>query len=111
MPNSNRWHWVALALTLIGLFPTLGSLVKGCFKVLFAYGRKAMFSAGKTALDADMWQACRLFVERSIGKLNDFLARPEVRKTLKALKIDNPTHPRNEQYLLLASTRGSGAAG
>lgn len=102
--SSNRWHWVALALTLIGLFPTLGSLVKGCFKVLFAYGRKAMFSAGKTALDADMWQACRPFVERSIGKLNDFLARPEVRKTLKALKIDNPYKYLAEQ---LRKTAGS----
>lgn len=102
--SSNRWHWVALALTLIGLFPTLGSLVKGCFKVLFAYGRKAMFSAGKTALDADMWQACRPFVERSIGKLNDFLARPEVRKTLKALKIDSPYRYLAEQ---LRKTAGS----
>lgn len=88
--SSNRWAWVALALTLIGLFPTLGSLVKGCFKVMFAYGRKAMFSAGKVALDADMWKASKPFVEKGIGKLNDFLARPEVRKTLKTLKIDNP---------------------
>ena len=40
--SANKWHWVALALTLIGLFPTLGSLVKGCFKVLFAYGRKGV---------------------------------------------------------------------
>lgn len=88
--SSNRWAWVALALTLIGLFPTLGSLVKGCFKVMFAYGRKAMFSAGKVALDADMWKASKPFVEKGIGKLNDFLARPEVRKTLKALKIDSP---------------------
>lgn len=88
--SSNRWTWVALALTLIGLFPTLGSLVKGCFKVMFAYGRKAMFQAGKTALDADMWKASKPFVEKGIGKLNDFLARPEVRKTLKALKIDSP---------------------
>jgi hypothetical protein len=88
--SSNRWAWVALALTLIGLFPTLGSLVKGCFKVLFAYGRKAMFSAGKVALDADMWKASKPFVEKGIGKLNDFLARSEVRKTLKALKIDSP---------------------
>jgi len=88
--NSNRWAWVALALTLIGLFPTLGSLVKGCFKVMFAYGRKAMFSAGKVALDADMWKASQPFVEKGIGKLNDFLARPEVRKTLKALKINSP---------------------
>ncbi|MBI2278035.1 MAG: hypothetical protein HYU74_11835 [Dechloromonas sp.] len=88
--SSNRWSWVALALTLIGLFPTLGSLVKGCFKVMFAYGRKSMFQAGKAALDADMWKASKPFVEKGIGKLNDFLARPEVRKTLKALKIDNP---------------------
>jgi hypothetical protein len=106
--SSNRWHWVALALTLIGLFPTLGSLVKGCFKVLFAYGRKAMFSAGKTALDADMWQACRPFVESSIGKLNDFLARPEVRKTLKALKVDNPYKYLAEQ---LRKTAGSLSVG
>lgn len=88
--TSNRWAWVALVLTLIGLFPTLGSLVKGCFKVMFAYGRKAMFNAGKQALDADLWKACKPYVEAGIGKLNDFLARPEVRKTLNALKIDNP---------------------
>lgn len=88
--TSNRWAWVALILTLIGLFPTLGSLVKGCFKVLFAYGRKAMANAGKAALDADMWQASSPYVEAGIGKLNDFLARPEVRRTLSALKIDSP---------------------
>lgn len=88
--SSNKWHWVALALTLIGLFPTLGSLVKGGFKILFAYGRKAMFSAGKGALDSGMWTAAKPFVEAGIGKLNDFLARPEVRKTLKMLKWDNP---------------------
>lgn len=88
--SSNRWAWFALVLTLIGLFPTLGSLVKGCFKVMFAYGRKAMFSAGKTALDADVWKASKPYVEKGIGKLNDFLARPEVRKTLTALRIDNP---------------------
>ena len=34
--TSNKWAWFALVLTLIGLFPTLGSLVKGCFKVVFA---------------------------------------------------------------------------
>jgi len=88
--SSNTWHWVALALTLIGLFPTLGSFVKGSFKVLFAYGRKGVFSAGTKALDADMWKATKPFVEAGIAKLNDFLARPEVRRTLQALKIDNP---------------------
>lgn len=86
----NKWNWVALALTLIGLFPTLGSLVKGCFKICFAYGRKAMFGAGKQALDTDMWTASRPWVEAGIRKLNEFLARPEVRRALVALKIDNP---------------------
>jgi len=88
--SSNKWAWVALVLTLIGLFPTLGSLVKGGFKVLFAYGRKAMRSAGKQALDTGMWAASKPWVEKGIQKFNEFLARPEVRKTLKAMKIDNP---------------------
>ena len=81
---------MALALTLIGLFPTLGSLVKGGFKVLFAYGRKAMRGAGKEALDAGAWAASKPWVEKGIQKFNEFLARPEVRKTFSTLKIDNP---------------------
>lgn len=88
--TSNRWAWFALVLTLIGLFPTLGSLAKGCFKILFAYGRKGVFSAGKTAMDADLWKATTPYVEAGIRKVNDFLARPEVRKTLATLRIDNP---------------------
>jgi hypothetical protein len=88
--TTNKWAWVALALTLIGLFPTLGSLAKGCFKILFAYGRKAMFGAGRKALDGGMWVASKPWVEAGIVKLNEFLARPEVRKTLAALKWDNP---------------------
>jgi hypothetical protein len=88
--SSNKWHWLALLLTLIGLFPTLGSLAKGCFKILFAYGRKGIFGLGKVALDAGVWKATKPYVEAGINKLNDFLARPEVRKTLATLKIDNP---------------------
>lgn len=79
----HTWHWVSLALTLIGLFPTLGSLVKGCGKVLFASIRKGGELSGGTP------QLAR-FAEASIGQLNKFLGRPEVRKTLTALKIDNP---------------------
>ncbi len=88
--TSNRWAWFALVLTLIGLFPTLGSLVKGCFKILFAYGRKGVFSAGKSAMDADLWMATKPYVEAGIRKLNDFLARPNVRRTLAVLRVDNP---------------------
>jgi hypothetical protein len=49
-----------------------------------------MFGAGKAALDTNLWHATTPFVEAGIRKLNDFLARPEVRKTLAALKTDNP---------------------
>lgn len=88
--TANKWAWVALVLTLVGLFPTLGSLAKGCFKILFAYGRKSALRGTKAALDSDFWKASKPFVEASIQKLNEFLARPEVRKALKALKWDNP---------------------
>ncbi|TCS39484.1 hypothetical protein EDC30_101440 [Paucimonas lemoignei] len=87
--TSNKWAWIALVLTLIGLFPTLGSLAKGCFKILFAYGRKAAFKAGASTID-NFWQISKPWVESSIRKLNQFLARPEVRKALTALKWDNP---------------------
>jgi hypothetical protein len=80
---SEPWHWTALVLTLIGLFPTLGSLVKGCGKVIFAYVRKAGHVSGA----APQIGKC---INESIGHLNDFLNRPEVQKTLQALKIDNP---------------------
>lgn len=88
--SANKWAWVALVLTLIGLFPTLGSLAKGCFKILFAYGRKSALRGTKAALDSDFWKASTPFVEAGIHKLNEFLARPEVCRALKALKWDNP---------------------
>lgn len=34
--SNNPWAWVGLILTLIGLFPVLGSLFKGIFKVILA---------------------------------------------------------------------------
>jgi len=88
--TENKWAWVALVLTLIGLFPTLGSLAKGCFKILFAYGRKGVMRVGVKTLESDMWKATLPWIEAGIQKLNEFLARPQVRKTLAALKIDNP---------------------
>lgn len=88
--SHNKWAWVALALTLVGLFPSLGSLVKGCCKVLISFGRKAMHRAGRQALDAGMWTASKPWVEASIRKLNEHLVRPEVRRTLAAMRIDNP---------------------
>lgn len=88
--SSNKWHWVALVFTLIGLIPTLGSVIKGGFKLLFAYGRKAALNASKAALDADFWRASKPFVEAGLVKFDQFLNDPKVRKALKALKWDNP---------------------
>ena len=76
-------HWVSLVLTLIGLFPSLGSLLKGCFKVAFASMRKAGAASGATPRIA-------LLIDQGIAELNRFLARPEVAKSLAALKWDNP---------------------
>lgn len=87
--SNNKWAWIGLVLTLIGLFPTLGSLAKGCFKILFAYGRKGVFKAGAKALESNMWQATKPWVEAGIVKLNAFLARRDVRKAITVLRWDN----------------------
>lgn len=79
----NTWRWVALVLTLIGLFPGLGSLFKGCFKVAFASMRKVGAVSGVTPRIA-------LHVDEAVEQLNRFLERPEIVKSLKALKWDNP---------------------
>lgn len=81
--QNSSWPWISLVLTLIGLFPALGSLVKGCLKVMFATLRKgASVSGVAPRLD--------IYVGASISQLNKFLARPEVAKVLVALKWDNP---------------------
>ena len=90
--SSNTWAWVALPLTLIGLFPELGSLAKGGGKILFAYGRKSVFKVGEKALESGFWKASEHFVEAGIGKLDQYLKMPMVRKTLKALRIHKPYH-------------------
>ncbi|MGZ8355379.1 MAG: hypothetical protein ACXWVF_02095 [Telluria sp.] len=79
----HTWHWVSLVLTLIGLIPSVGSLLKGCGKVLFAAIRKAGGKSGALPQVAK-------FMNVSIMQLNKFLVRPEIVATLKALRIDNP---------------------
>ncbi|USE81460.1 hypothetical protein NDR89_17420 [Cupriavidus gilardii] len=88
--TSDKWAWIGLILTLIGLFPVLGSLAKGCCKILFAYGRKSLARASKAALDADFWKASKPFVEAGILTLNRHLESSAVRRALKLAKIANP---------------------
>lgn len=87
--KDNALHWFALAITLVGLIPVLGSLAKGCLKILFGYARKAVVKGAVKTLDSGVWVATRPFIEAGIIKLNQHLASPAVRKTLVALKINN----------------------
>lgn len=87
--SSAKAAWLALALTLIGLFPVLGSLVKGCLKILFRYARKGLLTGAVKFADSGLWQATQPLVDASIAKLNVHLDHPAVRKTLSALQIDN----------------------
>lgn len=70
------WNWVALVLTLIGLFPTLGSLVKGVLKIFFAFIRHKGGEAAVKAVDSAMtWVVT-------------FLRRREVQRYLSLHKVD-----------------------
>lgn len=72
----NTWKYIALGLTLIGLFPSLGSLVKGVLKILFAFIRRAGLDHVIKATDHAMtW-------------IVTFLRKREVQRELKRLKVD-----------------------
>jgi hypothetical protein len=94
--SGEQRHWVALILTLIGLFPTVGSLLKGCGKVAFSSIRAGAHISGVAPKIAEA-------IEFSVVQLNKFLARPAVRKTLKSLKIDNPYKYLSVQFRKLAT--------
>jgi len=87
--EDSTWHWVALVLTLIGLFPVLGSFFKGCFKVLFKYIRKGLHQSGGVKAGEAIWKVVSPWLEKGIAKLNEFLARPEVRKYISQHRFDN----------------------
>ncbi len=74
--DSTLWNWVSLVLTLIGLFPSLGSLVKGVLKIFFLFVRKHGGNKVGEAVDAAMTWVITL------------LRRPDVQKYLRLKKID-----------------------
>lgn len=78
--TSNTWAWVGLVLTLVGLIPTVGSLLKGVLKIFFIYVRRAGLNHVARAVDEAMdW-------------VITFLRRREVMKYWKALKWDRLFH-------------------
>ena len=84
--DTEVWPWVCLGLTLVGCFPTLGSLVKGSAKVMFLSVRKAHFKELSKAGNYSR------LLDGSITQLNRFLATPAVQGTLRTLRIYNPYH-------------------
>jgi len=84
--DTEVWPWVCLGLTLVGCFPTLGSLVKGSGKVMFLSVRKAHFNELSKAGNYNR------LLDGSITQLNRFLDTPAVRGTLQTLRIYNPYH-------------------
>ena len=75
--QSDVWNWVALVLTLIGLFPALGSLVKGVLKIFFGFVRR---SGGEKVAEA---------VEAAMSWVISFLRRRQVQEYLKLHKVDD----------------------
>jgi hypothetical protein len=74
--DDNTWKWVALVLTLIGLFPSLGSVVKGVLKIFFVFMRR--YGLDKLVKAAD----------DAMGWVITFLRKREVQKLLRQLKVD-----------------------
>ncbi|WP_262071504.1 hypothetical protein [Stenotrophomonas sp. Marseille-Q5258] len=78
--SSDTWAWVGLVLCLIGLIPTVGSLLKGVLKIFFLYVRRFGLNHVARAVDEAMdW-------------VITFLRRREVMKYWKSLKWDRLFH-------------------
>ncbi|AFT70374.1 MULTISPECIES: hypothetical protein [Alloalcanivorax] len=75
--SSDKWSWIALCLTLIGLIPSLGSLLKGVLKIFFLFVRRF---GGRQLATA---------IEEAMTWVITFLRKKEVEQYWKALKIDD----------------------
>ncbi len=67
--SSNKGAWIALCLTLIGLFPSLGSAAKGILKIFFLFLRKAGGDVARV-------------IRPAMKPVLSFLADPKVQKIL-----------------------------
>lgn len=81
--SNDTWAWVALALTLVGIFPVLGSLAKGGLKLIF---RKI---GSKFHVGSDLQNIIAAGINDGITQLNKYLYIPAVQHSLHFLKISN----------------------
>ncbi|MDR7015326.1 hypothetical protein [Acinetobacter sp. 3657] len=88
--DSNVWAWIGLIITLIGLFPVLGSLFKGIFKILFKMVQKRIYKlAAKAGEKIDFYQIISPQIEIGIAEVKKHIANPKVQKVLKSMNITN----------------------
>ncbi|MFK0088441.1 hypothetical protein ACIQUS_14245 [Pseudomonas sp. NPDC090755] len=81
--SSDTGAWIAMVLTLIGALPIIGSLFKGCLKVMFHAARRRFHSALKpTERDTAM-------IEQGVRLLDRYLGIAVVRKRLAQMDIYN----------------------
>jgi hypothetical protein len=99
--DSDSWSWVALVLTLIGLVPFVGSLVKGVLKVFFAFVRRAGGAAVARAVEAAMTWVITLLRRESFQKYLKFHQIDEVFSWL-AQEIKSIKHRIRPAQLLAA---------
>lgn len=66
--KSNTWAWVGLVLTLIGLFPTLGSLIKGVLKIFFLFVRRFGLNHLVKAVDEAMSWVITFLRRREVAR-------------------------------------------
>ncbi|MCH7391128.1 hypothetical protein [Acinetobacter dispersus] len=103
---SDQWAWVALALTLIGLFPSLGSLVKGVLKIFFLFVRRSGGKAVVKAVDSAMtWVITFLRKKQVQDYIKKYLPNVDILVYLKneIIKVKNKL---SAKELLAAFDRG-----
>jgi hypothetical protein len=109
--ENDPWRWVALAMTLIGLFPTLGSPVKAGLKIVVAEARREVYRAGKLGrrglrtIEKDgLWKATSGAVGRGIATVGAFFSSRPMRKAMAAQRVDRVFHYLAAEFRALAGS-------
>ncbi|MDU9393580.1 hypothetical protein [Pseudomonas sp. zfem002] len=87
----NTAAWVALVVTLAGTLPVLGSLAKGCYKVMY-YRKQVKFQEKRLAHHKENKDVGRTpdEFEAPLRRLTQHLDSAPVRKTLSWMRIHSP---------------------
>ncbi|MGC4078096.1 MAG: hypothetical protein QM702_13895 [Rubrivivax sp.] len=108
--ENDPWRWVALVLTLVGLLPSVGSVLKAGLKVVVAGARREVFRISrlghhgrKKILGAALWKATAPAVEAGIQHLGWLLNSAPMRQALSSSRIDGAYHFLASEIRTLAS--------